>query len=126
MAQINFYNETNTHIPRVLFHSIAEYVLPQKYVLSVIFVQPVKIKKINTIYRDIAKPTDILSFPISTSEGEIYICPSEARKVAVKFGRTRYNFLIYLFIHGCVHLKGYDHGGTMEHEESKIRTKFKI
>jgi len=34
-------------------------------------------------------------------------------------------FIIYLFIHGLLHLKGFAHGKKMEKEEEKIRLKFK-
>ena len=47
-------------------------------------------------------------------------------KEAIKFDRSYENFLAFIFIHGCVHLKGYDHGGTMEDIEIKVRNKFKV
>ncbi len=46
--------------------------------------------------------------------------------MAKEFERPYDNFLIFLFIHGCVHLKGYDHGAKMEKVEEKFRKKFKI
>ena len=108
------------------FHAIKNEVLGAKYTLSLIIVPSAKIKKLNTIYRDIEKATDILSFPLSETEGEIYISPNETKKEAKKFGRSYENFLAFLFIHGCVHLKGYDHGSTMERIEAKVRKQFGI
>ncbi len=87
---------------------------------------PARMKELNFMYRNKNEPTDILSFPLSKTEGEMYICLSEAKKEAKKFDRKPENFLAFLFIHGCVHLKGYDHGGTMERLEVKFRRKFKI
>ncbi len=113
-------------VPRLPFEQIKKSALGSKYDLSLIFTTPAKIKKLNLLYRNKNKPTDILSFPISKKEGEIYICLSEAKKEKKKFDRDYENFLAFLFIHGCVHLKGYDHGGTMERIESKIRRKFHI
>ena len=81
---------------------------------------------LNAIYRDKEIATDILSFPISNDEGEIYICPSETRKEAKKFDRTYENFFAYLFIHGCTHLKGHDHSAIMESIEVEVRRKFKV
>lgn len=101
-------------------------VLGANYKLTVIITTPPTIKKYNATYRNVNKATDILSFPYSKSEGEIYICPSETKKEAVKFERTYENFFAYLFIHGCTHLKGYDHSGTMDKVEAKFRKKFKI
>ena len=108
------------------FEAIKNAALGTYYVLSVAIVTPVEIQKLNLTYRNINKPTDILSFPLSEKEGEIYICISETKKEAVKFDRSYENFLAFIFIHGCVHLKGYDHGGTMEGIEEKIRNKFKV
>ena len=101
-------------------------VLGKSYDLSVAFVSSEKIKKLNLTYRNINKSTDILSFPLSKTEGEIYICLSEAKKEARKFDRKYENFLGFLFIHGLVHLKGYDHGSTMESIETKFRKQFGI
>ena len=108
------------------FKKIKEVALGKSYALSFSFTTPAHMKKLNLIYRDKNKPTDILSFPLSENEGEIYISRSEARKEAKKFGRTAENFLKFLFIHGCVHLQGYDHGPKMEREEEKLRKKFHI
>jgi ssRNA-specific RNase YbeY (16S rRNA maturation enzyme) len=45
---------------------------------------------------------------------------------AKKFDREYENFLGFLFIHGLVHLKGYDHGSTMESIEIQFRKQFGI
>ncbi len=112
-------------VPRI-FKDIKKEALGHDYELSVAFISSREIRKLNKIYRNKDKPTDILSFPLDKKEGEIYICPSEARKEAIKFDRQYDNFIKFLFIHGCVHLKGHDHGGTMERIETRIRRKFKV
>ena len=101
-------------------------ILGADYKLTVIITTPATIKKYNATYRNLNEATDILSFPYSKSEGEMYICPSKTKEEAVKFERTYENFFAYLFIHGCTHLKGYDHSGTMDKVEAKFRKKFKI
>ena len=126
MARVSVTNETKATLPRVAFDAIKEAALGKAYKLNVIVVSPARIKKLNTMYRDIEKPTDILSFPLSEDEGEIYLCLPETRKEAKNFDRPYENFLSFLFIHGCVHLKGYDHGATMERIEAKIRSEFGI
>jgi len=108
------------------FEIIKKAVLGNKYELSLVFTTPQKIKLLNKIYRNINKPTDILSFPLSKTSGEIFICKSEAKKEMLKFGRSYKNFLTFLFIHGCVHLKGFNHGEKMEKIEAKFRKKFKV
>lgn len=119
-------NETDSSIPAVDFVSIKNSALTKKYSLNLIFTTSAKIKKLNTIYRNKESATDILSFPISKNEGEIYICQTEARKEAKKFDREYENFIAFLFIHGCTHLKGHDHGAIMESIEIRLRKKFGI
>ena len=113
-------------IPRIYFAEIKDKVLGKKYRLSLIFTTPAKITGLNKIYRGKNRPTDILSFPLSKNEGEIYICPTEARKEARKFDRADANFIAFLFIHGCVHLKGHEHSSRMESIEEGIRRRFGI
>src|SRR6185312_17479808 len=100
MAKVRISNETKATLPRVAFEDIKEAALGTAYALTVIIVSPSRMKKLNTIYRNIEKPTDILSFPLSETEGEIYLCLTEARKEAKKFDREYENFLSFLFIHG--------------------------
>jgi probable rRNA maturation factor len=103
-----------------------EAILGKKYELSVIIVSKKEIQKLNNEYREINKPTDILSFPLSDSFGEMYINPEMTKLEAKKFDRDYENFFAFLFIHGLVHLKGFDHGSTMESIEVRFRKKFDI
>lgn len=119
-------NETKGSLPRLPFENIKEKILGKKYELSLIFVTEKKITALNKTYRNINKPTDILSFPISKNLGEIFICQKYSIKKAKEFEREYNNFIAFLFIHGCVHLQGYDHGNKMEKEEIKYRKYFKI
>ncbi len=126
MKTFSIVNETNQGYPNFPYEEIKKASLGKNYTLSLIFTTPDKIKKLNLIYRDKNTATDILSFPIDEIEGEIYICLEEAKREAVKFDRAFDNFIGFLFIHGCVHLKGHDHGSTMENEEVKLRKQFQI
>ncbi|HTK33148.1 MAG TPA: rRNA maturation RNase YbeY [Candidatus Paceibacterota bacterium] len=119
-------NETKEKIPQVEFEAIKNEILGPDYILNVIITTSENIKKLNTIYRNKEHATDILSFPLSDSEGEIYISTKETREEAKKFDRTYENFFPFLFIHGCTHLKGHDHGAIMEGIEVKVRNKFGI
>lgn len=119
-------NEAGANVPDHPYEAIKDAVLGADYRLNLIFTTPEHIQKLNTIYRDKEEPTDILSFPLSDDEGEIYISEREARAEATKFGRNYDNFIAFLFIHGCTHLKGHDHGDIMEGLESEIRDRFGI
>ncbi len=81
---------------------------------------------LNKKYRGKASSTDILSFSLSPLSGEIIFCMQDVAEQAPLFKRSVSNFLNFLFIHGLVHLKGYEHGSRMEREEIKFRKKFKI
>jgi probable rRNA maturation factor len=111
---------------KALFDQIKETVLGSKYELSLVFCTAKKIQELNRVYRNINKPTDILSFPLSKTTGEIFICKSESRKMMKEFNRSYDNFITFLYIHGLVHLKGFDHGDKMEKIEEKFRKKFRI
>ena len=111
---------------RAVFHAVKNTVLGKAYRLALIFVPAADIKKWNKIYRGKNQATDVLSFPLSKSEGEIYVCLAEAKKEAKKIGQPLSKFIVSLFIHGLVHLKGHDHGATMDSIEAKTRRKFRI
>ena len=122
----NLTNTTKAKLPSLAFVEMKNAILGKKYELSVIIVGKKEIQKLNKEYRDINKPTDILSFPLSDSFGEIYINPEMTKIEAKKFDRTYENFFAFLLIHGLVHLKGFDHGSTMESMEISFRKKFGI
>lgn len=119
-------NETRESIPRVSFVEIKNEILGKEYELSLIITSSTRMKELNTLYRNMTVPTDILSFPLSKNEGEIYISLEETRKMAPDFDRAYENFFAFLFVHGCTHLKGHDHGAIMEGIEAKVRAKFGI
>ncbi len=125
-SKIKVINKSKSTLPCVDFDLIAVEILGSEYELNVIFIENEEIAKLNLIYREKNEPTDILSFPITDNVGEIYISPEESKKMMRDFGREYDNFIAFLFIHGCVHLKGYDHGGKMESIEKKVRDKFGI
>ncbi len=108
------------------FLDIKEAMLGKKYELSLVFASKTALRTLNREYRGKDASTDILSFPISKTSGEIFICLDEARKEARKFGRSFENFVGFLFIHGLAHLEGLRHSSRMEAQEKKFRGKFGI
>jgi probable rRNA maturation factor len=119
-------NTTKEDLPKHPYKKMAEKVLGKKYDLSLTIVDKTHIANLNSIYRHKNTPTDILSFPLSKTAGEIFICLSEAKNEAVSFKRSYDNFIGFLFIHGLMHLKGFDHSSTMESNEQIIRSQFHI
>ncbi len=113
-------------IPRALFLRIKNAVLGSGYELSVAFVGSRAIAKLNRRYRGISSSTDILSFPLSAQTGEMLFSIADVRRRAPLFGYPPGVFLVVLFIHGLLHLKGYSHGSRMETQERKFRRRFNI
>jgi len=125
-ANFTLVNATKAKLPRLAFAQMKEAALGSDYILSVSIVSKETIRELNKKYRQIDEPTDILSFPLTAHEGEIYLNLEYAKKESKKFNRTYENFLGYLFIHGLVHLKGYDHSSKMEEIEVKLRKLFGV
>lgn len=111
-------------IPSLPFNEIRKKILGTSYDLTVIFCTPKESQELNGKYRDKNYPTNILSFPLSHKEGEIYISLSTARRDAKKFDMSYQKFLHLLIIHGALHLKGHDHGSTMEDMEGRYLNTF--
>jgi rRNA maturation RNase YbeY len=111
-------------LPNVPFLPIKEAILGKTYDLTITFCSPKESQDLNRTYRNKDYPTNILSFPLSEKEGEIYICLSTSRKDATKFEMSYIKFLHLLVIHGCFHLKGHEHGSTMEQLEDTYLKRF--
>lgn len=119
-------NKTRGELPSLPFVKMKERILGKRYELELIFVSKKIIHSLNKKYRNVDLPTDILSFPIDKKTGEIFICMEMAKKKSKDFERKINNFTAFLFIHGLVHLLGYDHGDKMEKIEIKHRRYFNI
>jgi probable rRNA maturation factor len=117
---------TKDTLPRVSFAEIKKAILGEKYELSLVFCGNRKSKELNKIYRNKDYTPNVLSFPLDKNSGEIFINPHVAKKEAPLFEKSYQNFVGLLFIHGCLHLKGMEHGSTMDKAEKKFQKKFGI
>jgi len=98
--------------------------------VSLTFVGPDEIRELNREYRDTDEPTDVLSFPLWEGEngrfvvpssdwgeialGDIVICPYVVAEFAEKFGKRPEDELMLIYVHGLLHLLGYDHATPEE------------
>ncbi len=115
----------------VLFDKIKDKVMGKDYELSLNFIGKKRMRTLNNTHRQKDYTTDILSFPLDEMKGEsqmgeIFINLDKANQKAKDFDRTPQNYLLFVFIHGLFHLKGYDHGDLMEKKEMNIRETFGI
>jgi len=101
------------------------------FTVGVSFVSPKRMAILNKVYRHKNRETDVLSFEpnveglppmVKKAEkhylGDIVICPSFAQKEAKRRSIDPEEELIRLFVHGVLHLRGYDH--ITETEESTM------
>jgi len=100
-------------------------ILGKRYELSFAFISKNRIKFLNKTYRKKNEPTDILSFPLSKDSGEILICRTVAKTKAGGFGKTLEEYVLFLVIHGILHLKGLHHGDRMEKYELTYYSRYR-
>ena len=110
--------------PRIPFADIASAILPADYELSLVLIGDTLGHRLNKDHKGRDYPTNILSFPLDTTTGEIFINVRRAERDAKKFSHTPIEHIQYLFIHGCLHLAGHPHGSTMDSLEQKYMKKF--
>lgn len=77
------------------------------------------IRQLNREFRNLDKPTDVLSFPLDEEDslGDIIISIPRAKEQATQYGHSFERELGFLTIHGFLHLLGYDHHTE---EEEKV------
>lgn len=102
--------------------------LTDDYQLGVIAMVPAQIHEINRDYRQVDRPTDVISFALQDTPdsfripgepvelGDIFINIQAVRDQAKDYGHSEKREAAFLFCHGLLHLLGYDH---MEPEEEK-------
>ena len=107
--------------------------------ISILFIGDQGIRDLNRQFRDIDRPTDVLSFPqISDDEpeppgapvlGDVAISLETARQQSEDHGLSLKEELTLLLIHGILHLLGYDHEISAQEEErmrKKTRELFEV
>ena len=110
----------------ISYEEIAHNYLGDDYELSLVFCSKKTMKRLNNETRQKNYATNILSFPLSETAGEMFICLPACRGQHKDFDRDFNNFIAFLYVHGLVHLKGYDHGAIMDQQEESLRTQFGI
>ena len=84
--------------------------------LSLALVDNREMQKLNARYRNKNQPTDVLAFPAGKALlpdmqalGDVVISVEKAEEQARRAGKTLYQEMEKLLIHGILHLLGYDH-----------------
>jgi probable rRNA maturation factor len=134
-------------VREIIAHALKEECVSIDYEVSVIFVDNDEIKQINREYRNIDKPTDVLSFPmlnypeslvfrdvyvnynfkISDLDegklilGDIAISLEKALEQSKEYNHSFFREVCYLSIHSVLHLLGYDHIEDIDKGKMRIR-----
>lgn len=101
--------------------------------VELVFVNDDEMRKINREQRGINKATDVLSFPYeqvpSGLMGSVVISTDTASRVASELGHSIECEIALLFLHGVLHILGYDHeidGGQMRQKEKEVIEHFSL
>ncbi len=120
--KLSYFNQTDENIDEVvkLIKSIFKKVW-DFHTMQVVFVSLDEIHELNKTYRDIDRPTDVLSFPNDEKDdrslGDIFICLDKAREQAKDYEHSFEREVGFLSVHGYLHLKGHDHHDPKEEKE---------
>ena len=125
-------NQTNYNIELDLLEKIISQFSSKE--IELIVCNDDYIQNINYKYRGKNSPTDVLSFPINSKFnnmplGTIIININRVIKVSRLLRHSIEDEFTLLFIHGILHLIGYDHeidNGEMREEEIRLIKKFKL
>lgn len=126
MLILDFYNQTPTPVAQNLFSRLLKKtytilsrkrIIPKHEFLSLELniIGQKKMVLLNKKYHGKNKSTDVIAISFfdkkmkDTFIGEIFICLPYAKKQAKQIGQSLQEELKFLFIHGLLHLFGFDH-----------------
>ena len=127
-TKYNDFNEFFSLIDKYYKKTLKVLQIEDKYALSLIIVGPKTIRTINRDYRNIDKETDVISFALLDDNdayddegiielGDIFINRNRVLSQAKEYGHSETREFVFLFVHGLLHLLGYDH---MKKEDEKV------
>jgi len=128
---IEFDNKTTLDIDFSFIQNITDSLTSKD--IELIITDSKEMKEINFTHRNINKDTDVLSFPYEEMPmcplGSIIICKDYVREKSKEFSHSTDDEFRLLFIHGLLHLLGYNHevdNGEMRKKEEEIINKFNL
>ena len=129
---IDLDNETGFEIDILILEKITNS-LTQKDI-ELLVVRNDEIQELNKEHRNIDKATDVLSFPmdfdfVNMPLGSIVISVDYVEEKAKEYGHSFNDEFSLLFIHGILHLLGYDHevdNGEHRQKEEELIKEFNL
>ncbi len=131
MPNLVFDNNTDYQINLDFLEEISQEIADKE--IEFILTNNKEIQKINLNERGIDKPTDVLSFPYldmpNAPLGSIVISADFVKDKSDFYKHSFDDELALLFIHGILHLVGYDHevdNGEHREKEKELIKKYKL
>lgn len=132
--KILYTDEMNCGLTYEFFTKVAESVFNEldmqdnQYEISLLLTDDETIRQLNKEYRNKDKSTDVLSFPMEDEImlGDIAISVDTAKRQAEEAEINLDRETAFLFIHGLLHLLGYDHETSQEDETEMFALQEKI
>jgi len=127
---IQLENQTDFSVDLKRLEAIARSMIDRE--LELLLCDDDAIQELNRQYRAIDRPTDVLSFPLEGELphqplGTLVVSVDRVRAKAAELGHGEMEELALLFIHGLLHLLGYDHEtdeGEMRRKEAELIREF--
>lgn len=129
--EINFINNSNEsswraykqYLQPLLRRTLEAVKHDENVVVNVVLVNDEEIHEYNRNFRNVDRPTDVLSFIDGDVDegqllmGDIIISIDALRRQAKDYGHTLKREFCFLVVHGYLHLLGYDHHTENEEKE---------
>lgn len=132
LENIVFDNSTDIEVDLTIARQILEQLAPLQE-LELIITNNQNIQEINYTSRGVDKPTDVLSFPYenmpNTPLGSIIISADFVKEKAQFYNHSINDEFNLLFIHGILHILGYDHevdNGEHRSKEEELIKQYKL
>lgn len=107
-------------LKEIALFAMSELKLHPRQELSVSLAATTEMEELHQKWMHESGPTDVMSFRLSEvsefdfSLGDVVICPAIAERDAIKLKKSPAIHLVFLLIHGILHLIGFDHQKAVE------------
>jgi probable rRNA maturation factor len=99
--------------------------------VSIVIVNDEEITRLNRQYFQRNRPTNVIAFPMASGDpaalnphllGDVVISAETAKRQSEAVGGKTEEEILFLMLHGILHLLGYDHEGSLD-ERRKMEAK---
>jgi len=103
---------TDAEIEAQVLHALASEQREEAWLVSIVLVDDAEMQQMHADFMDIDEPTDVMTFPSEQEDGgpagDIVISVERAAEQGAENGLSTEDEVIFLAIHGVLHLTGWD------------------